>query len=103
MPTRNARHGTLFTNAGIMHIGNECYAKDDSPIDKDCGCPTCRDFSRAYIRHLFKAREYLAGRLASMHNLCFYNGLTERIRAAIDEDGFEEFRREWSERLGRLM
>jgi len=103
MPTRNARHGTLFTNAGIMHIGNECYAKDDSPIDKDCGCPTCRDFSRAYIRHLFKAREYLAGRLASMHNLYFYNGLTERIRAAIDEDGFAEFRREWSERLGRLM
>jgi len=103
MPTRNARHGTIFTNSGIMHMENARYAKDDLPLAEDCACPTCRSYSRAYIRHLFKAREILAGRLASIHNLYFYNELTERIRAAIDEDRFDEFRREYSEKLARLM
>jgi len=103
MPTRNARHGTVFTDNGIMHILNERYARDSRPIEEGCACQACRDFSRAYIRHLFKARETLAGRLASMHNLYFYNTLMGRIRAAIDADGFGAFRREYSEKLGRLI
>ena len=84
MPSRNARHGTLFTWSGIMHITNKCYEIDDRPIDPECECPTCRNQSRAYVRHLFKADEQLGGRLAVMHNLYFYNTLTERIRQALD-------------------
>lgn len=99
MPSRNARHGTLFTWSGIMHIGNKCYETDPRPIDEECGCPTCRSFSRAYVRHLFKANEQLGGRLAVTHNLYFYNTLTEKIRDAIDNDSFEQFRRKYSERL----
>jgi len=103
MPTRNARHGTIFTNEGIMHVGNAKYANDSRPLDESCGCPTCRDFSRAYIRHLFKSQEYLAGRLSSIHNLYFYNNLMERIRTAIEEGRYSEFRGEMSGRLGRLL
>lgn len=99
MPSRNARHGTLFTWSGIMHIGNKCYETDPRPIDEECGCPTCRSFSRAYVRHLFKANEQLGGRLAVTHNLYFYNTLTEKIRDAIDNDSFEQFRGKYSERL----
>ena len=96
MPSRNARHGTVFTWSGIMHIGNKCYETDPRPIDEECDCPTCRNFSRAYVRHLFKANEQLGGRLAVQHNLWFYNTLAEKIRDAIDEDRFEQFRGKYS-------
>ena len=101
MPSRNARHATVFTWSGIMHLKNKCYETDPRPIDEECDCPTCRNFSRAYIRHLFKANEQLAGRLAVQHNLYFYNTLTERIREALDEGRFEEFRNKYSERLSQ--
>jgi len=103
MPTRNARHGTVFTSEGIIHAGNKRFTGDDKPLDENCDCPTCKQFSRAYIRHLFKAREWLAGRLTSIHNLYFYNNLTEQIRAAIEAGTFEEFRRENSEKLSLLI
>ncbi|MCR5016009.1 MAG: tRNA guanosine(34) transglycosylase Tgt [Ruminococcus sp.] len=103
MPSRNARHATVFTWSGIMHLGNKCYETDPRPVDEQCDCPTCKNFSRAYIRHLFKANEQLAGRLAVQHNLYFYNTLTEKIREAIDEDRFEEFRGRYSRTLATLM
>ncbi len=102
MPSRNARHATIFTWDGIMHATNKCYELDEQPLDPKCGCPTCRNFSRAYIRHLFKAGEQLAGRLAVQHNLYFYNTLMERIREALDEGRFEQFRSEYSARLAVL-
>ena len=77
MPSRNARHGHLFTSAGIINIMNAKYELDDMPIDPNCNCPTCKRFSRAYIRHLFKSGEMLAMRLAVLHNLYFYNNLLE--------------------------
>lgn len=99
MPSRNARHATVFTWDGIMHITNKCYETDPRPIDEKCDCPACRNFSRAYIRHLFKSQEQLGGRLAVMHNLYFYNTLTEKIREAIDNDTFDDFRQTYSTRL----
>ena len=99
MPSRNARHATVFTWHGVTHLTNKCYETDSRPIDEECGCPVCKSFSRAYIRHLFKAQEMLAGRLAVMHNLYFYNTLMEKIREAIDNDKFEEFRRKYFELL----
>ena len=99
MPSRNARHATVFTWSGIMHLGNKCYETDSRPVDEQCDCPTCRNFSRAYIRHLFKANEQLAGRLAVQHNLYFYNTLTEKIREAIDNGCFEQFREKYSSLL----
>ena len=96
MPSRNARHGTMFTWNGIIHIKNKCYELDDRPVDPECDCPTCRNHSRAYVRHLFKSDEQLGGRLAVMHNLYFYNTLTVRIRQAIDEGTFEQFRAKYS-------
>ncbi len=99
MPSRNARHATIFTWNGIMHATNKCYETDSLPLDPECDCPTCRNFSRAYIRHLFKADEQLAGRLAVMHNLYFYNTLMEKIRKALDEGRFAGFRAEYSEKL----
>ena len=99
MPSRNARHGTIFTWNGIMHVANKRYELDPRPLDTECDCPVCRNFSRSYIRHLFKAGEQLGGRLAVMHNLYFYNTLTERIRQAIDEGRYEEFRSTYSPRL----
>lgn len=96
MPSRNARHATIFTWRGVTHATNERYATDDRPIDEECGCPTCRHFSRAYLRHLFKSGESLAGRLAVMHNLYFYNTLLEKIRDALDAGDFERFRAYYS-------
>ncbi len=96
MPSRNARHATLFTWNGIMHAKNKKYELDERPIDPECDCPACRNFTRAYIRHLFKADEQLAGRLAVQHNLYFYNTLMERIRDAIDNGTFEQFRNKYS-------
>lgn len=103
MPSRNARHGTIFTWDGIMHITNEKYITDSSPLDSHCDCPVCRNFSRSYIRHLFKAGEQLGGRLAVMHNLYFYNTLLEKIRDAIDNDEFDKFRNIYSERLAQKI
>ena len=99
MPSRNARHATVFTWSGIMHASNQCYETDPLPLDPECDCPTCRNFSRSYIRHLFKANEQLAGRLAVMHNLYFYNTLMEKIREALDEGRFGEFRAKYSSLL----
>lgn len=96
MPSRNARHATIFTWNGIMHATNKCYETDSRPLDPECDCPTCRNFTRAYIRHLFKADEQLAGRLAVAHNLYFYNTLMEKIRDALDNDRFDEFRAKYS-------
>ena len=91
MPSRNARHGHLFTWSGIINISNAKYELDDQPIDPQCDCPVCQRHSRAYIRHLFKANEMLGMRLAVMHNLYFYNTLMEKIRAALDEGTFTQF------------
>ena len=99
MPSRNARHGHLFTDAGIININNKKYEKDDLPIDPTCNCPTCQRHSRAYIRHLFKAQEMLAMRLCVMHNLFFYNNLMTRIREALDNDTFDEFYNKYVDRL----
>lgn len=99
MPARNARHGKLFTWDGAINLKNAKYAKDPDPIDPKCDCPVCRRYSRAYLRHLFIAEEMLAMRLCVMHNLYFYNRLMERIREALDEGRFAEFRAEYSEKL----
>ena len=103
MPARNGRHGHLFTWNGVINIKNEKYAKDPSPIDERCDCPVCRRYSRAYIRHLFASGEMLGLRLAVMHNLYFYNDLTEKIRNALDNDCFAKFRSEYSERLSKRI
>lgn len=92
MPSRNARHGTIFTSEGILNIRNAKYERDDRPVDPNCGCHTCRNFSRAYFRHLFKANEMLAMRLAVIHNLYFYNNLMAEIRSALDNGKFSEYR-----------
>lgn len=91
MPSRNARHGHLNTWGGIINIKNAKYERDERPIDPACGCPACRNYSRAYIRHLFKAEELLGMRLAVMHNLWFYNHLMERIRDELDAGTFTAF------------
>lgn len=95
MPSRNARHGHIFTWDGIINLNNKKYEKDLRPLDESCGCPTCRRHSRAYIRHLFKSKEMLAMRLCVMHNLYFYNTLLERIREALEGDTFEKFRQQY--------
>ncbi len=94
MPSRNARHGNLFTWKGKINLLNEKYAEDSRPIAEECSCPACKNYSRAYIRHLFKAREALGMRLAVLHNLYFYNELMQKIRDALDEDRYEEFYKE---------
>ncbi len=101
MPARNARHAKLFTWSGSRNLKNARYERDDRPIDEECDCPVCRRYSRAYIRHLFKAEEMLAMRLSVMHNLYFYNKLTQRIREALDQGTFDEFRGKYSARLDR--
>lgn len=99
MPARNARHGKLFTWSGTMNLKNEKYRLDERPIDEECDCPVCRNYSRAYLRHLFKAQEILALRLSVMHNLYFYNELTGRIRDALDGGEYAAFRARYSGRL----
>jgi len=99
MPSRNGRHGKLFTWEGTVNILNEKYAADPNPISPSCGCPVCRSFSRAYLRHLFKADEVLALRMAVLHNLWFYNELMLRIREALDSGNFDFFRRQYSGKL----
>ena len=99
MPSRNARHGHLFTWDGIINIKNLKYERDERPIDPHCDCPVCRNFSRAYIRHLQKADEMLGMRLAVMHNLYFYNHLMECIREALDNGTYQEFHDTYVKRL----
>ena len=99
MPSRNARHGHLFTWKGIINIKNAKYELDESPVDEECDCELCRNFSRAYLRHLFKADEMLGMRLAVMHNLHFYNTLLMRIREALDEGRFDAFYAKYAEIL----
>ena len=99
MPSRNARHGHLFTWNGIINLNNAKYAKDDTPIDSQCNCPTCQKHSRAYLHHLFKAKEMLAMRLAVTHNLYFYNNLMKRIRDELDNGTFTEFKNKYVDLL----
>lgn len=103
MPGRNARHGHLFTWNGIIHLVNAKYMLDDSPIDPECGCPTCRRYSRAYIRHLLKAGEMLGMRLAVLHNLYFYNELMQKIRDHIEQGTYEGFYQQYREILGKRI
>lgn len=103
MPSRNARHGNLFTWKGKINLLNEKYMKDVRPFDVDCQCPACRNYSRAYVRHLFKAREALGMRLAVLHNLYFYNNLMEKIRHAIENGYYESFYRQYREILDKRV
>ena len=103
MPSRNARHGNLFTWNGKMNLLNEKYALDSRPFDENCGCPACRNYSRAYIRHLIKAKESLGMRLAVAHNLYFYNELTAKIREALDNDCFEDFYQKYRTKLAERV
>ncbi|MFA6846930.1 MAG: tRNA guanosine(34) transglycosylase Tgt, partial [Lachnospiraceae bacterium] len=93
-PSRNGRHGNLYTNHGTLHIRNAKYETDTRPIEEGCGCPVCREgYSRGYIRHLLKADEALGLRFCVMHNLYFYNDLMRQIREALDRGCFAEFRK----------
>ena len=103
MPSRNARHGHLFTSKGIININNQKYETDMTPIDDECGCPVCQRYGKAYIRHLLKAKEMLSQRLLVMHNLWFYNNLMTDIRNALDEGRFAEFKKEKEEIYGRRI
>ena len=103
MPSRNARHGTLFTWEGIRIMHNEKYKTDSRPLDEHCGCPTCQNYSRGYLRHLFRVNEMLAMRLGVQHNLYFYNTLMEKIREALDTGTYEAFYRTWVPILGKRI
>ena len=103
MPSRNARHGHIFTSQGVINMNNAKYKLDERPLDEACDCPTCRRHSRAYIHHLIKSSEMLAMRLTVMHNLYFYNTLMEEIREALSEGRYEEFYRQQREILGRRL
>ena len=103
MPSRNARHGHLFTHEGIININNEKYRKDIDPIEKGCHCPTCQKHSRAYIRHLFKAGEILAMRLCVIHNLYFYNTLMSEIRDSLDNGTFEQYKSKYVDLLDKRI
>ena len=91
-PTRNGRHGHVYTNHGKMNLLNAKYELDKKPIEEGCGCPACRSYSRAYIRHLFKAKEMLGMRLCVLHNLYFYNKMMEEIRDAIEHHRYAEYK-----------
>ena len=103
MPARNGRHGHLFTWDGIINIKNEKVLRDERPIDPRCNCPVCRRYSRAYVRHLFKAEEMLAMRFAVMHNLSFYNSLMQGIRDSLDRGDFASFRSDFTEKLDKRI
>ena len=103
MPSRNARHGNLFTWEGKINIVNEKYADDPRPISQSCSCPACQHYSRSYIRHLFKAKEALGMRLAVLHNLYFYNDLMQKIRNALDEGKYEEFYNKYRFKLAQRV
>lgn len=99
MPSRNARHGQLFTKKGIININNAKYQLDETPIDETCTCSTCKNYSKGYVRHLFKSNEILGMRLAVIHNLHFYNNLMEEIRFNIENGTFEDYKNEYVEIL----
>ena len=101
MPSRNARHGNLFTWEGKINLLNEKYIDDARPIAPECDCPACKHYSRSYIRHLFKAKEALGMRLAVLHNLYFYNDLMQKIRDALDEGKYEEFYQTYKDKLAQ--
>lgn len=92
-PTRNGRHGHVYTNSGKLNLFNQQYELDSRPIEEGCGCPTCRRYSRAYVRHLLKAKEMLGMRLCVLHNLYFYNTMMEEIRDALDNHSFAEYKK----------
>jgi len=96
LPARNARHGHLYTHSGCINLNNEKYARDFTPVEEGCGCPTCQRYTRAYLRHLLRSGEVLGLRLCVMHNLWFYNKLAADIRSALDVGEFEAFRSRWS-------
>ena len=98
-PSRNGRHGHLYTNFGKINLFNQKYEKDMRPIEEGCGCPACRRYSRAYIRHLLKAKEMLGMRLCVLHNLYFYNTMMTEIRDALDEGRFAAYKKEKLERM----
>jgi len=95
MPTRNARNGTLFTSTGRISIKRTEYKADSEPLDKNCGCYTCRNFSKAYLRHLFLAKEILSMRLNTLHNLYFYLDFFKKMREAIKKEKFGDFKKKW--------
>lgn len=99
MPSRNARHGQLFTKQGVININNAKYERDSAPIDSECSCPTCQNYSRSYIRHLFKSSEILGMRLAVIHNLYFYNNLMKEIREKLDNGTFTDYKNEYCVKL----
>jgi queuine tRNA-ribosyltransferase len=99
MPTRNARNGQLFTSSGAVNISNARFRTDTGPLDPSCGCPTCRQYSRAYLHHLYRCRELLSFRLNTLHNLYYYLHLMAEMRAAIAADRFDEFRAAFYDRL----
>ncbi len=103
MPSRNARHGHLFTSQGIINLNNQKYERDLRPVDEECGCPVCQKYSRAYLHHLLKAGEMLSARLNVMHNLWFYNHLMTDIRNALDEGRFAAFKAEKETVLGKRI
>ena len=99
-PSRNGRHGHVYTNQGKRNLFNSRYELDHSPIEEGCGCPACRSYSRAYIRHLLKAKEMLGMRLCVLHNLYFYNTMMEEIRDAIEQHRYAEYK---AEKLAGMM
>ena len=101
-PTRNGRHGHVYTNQGKINLFNQKYEKDMRPIEEGCGCPTCRRYSRAYVRHLLKAKEMLGMRLCVLHNLYFYNTMMEELRDAIDEGRFHSYKEEKLYGMGQI-
>ena len=103
MPSRNARHGNICTWKGVINLMNKKYERDDSPIDSDCDCPVCKNYSRSYIRHLLKAKEMLGYRLAVTHNIYFYNNLMEKIRESLDNGTFDSFRNQYSDMISKRI
>ena len=101
-PARNGRHGHAYTNHGKLNLFNAKYERDDRPLDEDCGCPVCRRYSRAYIRHLLNAKEILGLSCMVTHNLCFYNLLMEEIREAIEQGCFQEYKKKKLESMEEL-
>lgn len=101
--SRNARHANLFTDIGVLNLNNKKFEKDDRPLQEGCNCPACKNYSRSYIRHLIKAKEMLGMRLCVLHNLYFYNDLMSKIRDAIDQNRYREFKAEMLEKLNNRV
>ena len=101
--SRNARHANLFTDIGVLNLNNKKFEKDDRPLQEGCQCPACKNYTRSYIRHLIKAKEMLGMRLCVLHNLHFYNDLMAKIRTAIEENRFAEFKREALEKMNNRV